>query len=299
MNNILVIGSSNTDMVIRVENIPLPGQTVLGGEFSTFAGGKGANQAVAAKRSGAEVKFLASLGNDELGKSAIAGFEKEGINTGCIQFIDNSASGVALIFVNNEGENCIGVAAGANNALSAEYIEQNKDAFSSASHVLIQLEIPMEAVEKTAKICKELQLPLIVNPAPAASLSHELLDGLYCLTPNETEAETLTGVKVKDIESAKESAMHLLNLGVVNVIITLGEKGALVCNKQTVTHLSAPKVKVVDTTAAGDTFNGILASLLSEGKTIEEATSVAIQGASLSVQKAGATDSIPFRKDYK
>lgn len=298
MKNILVIGSSNTDMVIQVENIPLPGQTVLGGEFSIFAGGKGANQAVAAKRAGAEVNFLASLGNDELGRSALSGFHKEGINTESIQCVDGLSSGVALIFVNGEGENCIGVASGANNALSVEYVEQNIQAFSEASHVLIQLEIPMTTVEKTAEICKKIQLPLIINPAPAATLSSDLLDGLYCLTPNETEAETLTGIEVKDIEGAKKAAMNLISQGVINVIVTLGGQGALICNKEEVTHLKAPVVKVVDTTGAGDTFNGILTTLLSEGKSIVEATKVAIKGASLSVQMQGATTSIPFRKDY-
>ena len=298
MKKVLVIGSSNTDMIIQTETIPLPGQTLLGGEFMTFGGGKGANQAIAAQRAGGNVQFVVSVGDDDLGKAAMASFSKEGIKTDYAQVLEGTPSGVALIFVDSKGENSIAVAPGSNDKLEPEYLENNKDAFADASHLLIQLETPMKTVEKAVAMAKNSGIPAIINPAPAAELSDTVLDGLFCITPNETETEVLTGVKVDDIESASKAAEVLRSKGVQNVIITLGSNGALLCNADGVHHQPAPKVTAVDTTAAGDTFNGILTTVLAEGKSLPESMELAVKGASLSVQIAGASSSIPQRAQF-
>ena len=298
MSDILVIGSSNTDMVINVQTLPTAGQTVLGGVFSTFAGGKGANQAVAARRAGAEVNFMLSVGDDDLGKAALDALNSEGINTDCSQVLSETASGVAMILVDANGENSIAVAPGANDGLSCDFLSENRQIFSAMSILLMQLEIPMKSVEKAVSIANENDLPVILNPAPAAELSDTLLKNLFCLTPNESEAEVLTGVTIIDLESAELAAGKLLNRGVQNVIITLGENGALLCDASGIYHQSADEVTVVDTTAAGDTFNGILATVLAEGQTLQEAMRLAVRGATLTVQAAGASASIPSRDQY-
>jgi ribokinase len=298
MNEILVIGSSNTDMVVRVRDIPRPGQTVMGGEFKVFAGGKGANQAVAARRAGAEVRFIAAVGNDDFGKAAIDGFNREGINTENIEVLDGIPSGVAMIFVSDEGENCIGVAPGANKELASGFLQDNSQVFTQCSHLLVQLEIPMETVETIVQLASENNVRAILNPAPAAKLSGQVLQNLYCITPNEHEAEELTGIAVMNVESAERAAEALLQRGVQNVIITLGSDGALLVNSKGVHHQDAEKVEVIDTTGAGDTFNGVLAALLCEGKTLKESIRLAVKGATLSVQKPGASDSVPYRDAF-
>lgn len=298
MKDVLVIGSSNTDMVIRVRDIPRPGQTVMGGEFQVFGGGKGANQAVAASRAGGNVRFITSVGNDDFGKAAIEGYKKECINTDSTQILNGVPSGVAMIFVSDEGENCIGVAPGANNGLQGDFLEANSQAFAQCSHLLVQLEIPMATVETAVKLASKAGIQVILNPAPAAKLSGQVLQGLYCITPNEHEAEELTGIKVCDLNSARLAAEALLQSGVQNVIVTLGDNGAFLCNAEGVHHQGAEKVDVVDTTAAGDTFNGILAALLAEGESLKDSIRLAVKGATLSVQLPGAGDSIPRRNDF-
>jgi len=298
MKPILVIGSSNTDMVIRVKDLPLPGQTVMGDDFKTFAGGKGANQAVAAQRAGGNVSFLAAIGNDELGKSASGIYESEGIDTSLIQVIDDMASGVAMIFVSDAGENCISVAPGANRALTSEIIRRHESAISEADMLLLQLESPMEAVVEAVDIASRHATRCVLNPAPAAQIPEETLAQLYCITPNESEAELLTGIAVVDERSAGAVAERLLQYGVENVVLTLGKNGALLCNSDG-THLqNAPSVTVVDSTAAGDTFNGVLVTLLAEGLPIKDAIRLAVEAASLSVQTAGAITSIPRRQAF-
>ena len=298
MSQVLVVGSSNTDMVVRVKDIPQPGQTVMGGEFKVFAGGKGANQAVAARRAGVEVCFISSVGNDDFGRAAIDGFRKEGIETRAIQILDNVPSGVAMIFVSAGGENCIGVAPGANEQLLPASLENSSPLFADSSHLLVQLEVPMETVETAIHMASKHDVRAILNPAPAASLSDQVLQGLYCITPNEHEAEELTGISVTCLESAQAAAEELLSRGVLNVILTLGEKGALLVNADGSHQQPAEPVEVVDTTAAGDTFNGILAAMLAEGESLQESMRLAVKGATLSVQTAGATDSVPQRQDY-
>lgn len=306
MKEVLVIGSSNTDMVVRVRDIPRPGQTVMGDGFRIFAGGKGANQAVAARRAGGNVRFIAAVGADDFGRSAVRGLKREGINIDSIQVLDGAssattegiASGVAMIFVSDQGENCIAVAPGANSGLLTGHLEKSEQAFRQASHLLLQLEIPMETVESAVRLAAKYAIPVILNPAPAATLSGEILNGLYCITPNELEAGELTGIAVQDGASAQKAAQALLQRGVQNVIITLGGDGAVLVNAQGMHHQAAEAVDVVDTTAAGDTFNGVLAALLAEGLSLQDSMRAAVAGATLSVQKAGASDSVPYRRDF-
>jgi len=298
MTPILVIGSSNTDMVVRVPELPLPGQTVMGNEFRTFAGGKGANQAVAAQRAGASVCFLAAIGNDDFGRAALSTYESEGIDTSLIQVIDDSPSGVAMISVSEAGQNSISVAPGANGKLTADVIRQNESTIARAGILLLQLEIPVDAVVAAIDIASRHGTRCVLNPAPAMPIPDEVLAQLYCITPNETEAEILTGIAVSDVQSATRAARQLLQSGVENVVITLGSNGALLCNSDGVHHQEAPSVTVVDSTAAGDTFNGVLVTLLAEGRSPKEAMQLAVTAASLAVQKPGAIASIPRRQEF-
>lgn len=299
MAKILVVGSSNTDMVVKSAHLPLPGETVLGGQFFTFAGGKGANQAVAAAKLGGDVTFLAKVGNDPLGKAAVEGFKKEGINVSHIITDPESHSGVALIMVEDSGENCISVASGANGKFTNSDIEDASELVEKASFVLVQLEIPLEAV--TALVDKAFShgVPVILNPAPARPLSDKLISKLFIITPNETEAELLTGVKVTNEVSAAKAAKILREKGAKLVIITLGAKGAFLLSDQEEILIPSIQVNAVDTTAAGDTFNGALTVALSEGMEINAAIRFANQAAAISVTRMGAQSSQPVRSEMK
>jgi ribokinase len=295
--SIVVIGSSNTDMVIKTEKFPRAGETILGGEFFMFPGGKGANQAVAAARLGARVTFVAKTGKDVFGNQARAQFRKENINTDFV-FEDSSlASGVALITVGQNGENTIVVAPGANSALNPAHIHSAEETLGTADIVLLQLEIPMETVEFAARHAYALGRKVILNPAPAASLPESIYRNLFLITPNITEAETLTGVRIKDKNTSRKAAIVLKERGVQNVIITLGSEGAYIFNDSTEEHIKAPVVKSVDTTAAGDIFNGALAVALAEGKPLIGAVEFANQCAAISVTRMGAQSSAPFRNE--
>jgi ribokinase len=296
MSGILIIGSSNTDMVIKTDQLPLPGETVLGGNFFMNAGGKGANQAVAAARLGGQVTLLTKLGDDIFGKQALDGFIKENINTQHIFFDKQSPSGTALIMVNNEGENCIAVAPGANAKLlpaDIDYAEQ----INEADIILMQLEIPLETVSYVAKKAKTLQRKLIINPAPAQKLSDEILDGLFLITPNETEAFVLTGIKVTDENSAFEAADIFIKKGVQHVVVTMGSRGAVFEDRHQKFSIPAPVVKALDTTAAGDVFNGALAVSMTEDMDWKQALAFAVKAASISVTRMGAQSSAPYRKE--
>jgi len=294
MNSVLVIGSSNTDMVISVDNLPLPGQTVMGSDFQTFGGGKGANQAVAARRAGGDVSFIAAVGNDGFGDAAVDTFNAEGINTSRVQTVEGASSGVALIFVSEEGENCIGVAPGANGGLTPEMLHHNQDAFIDADMVLLQLETPIETVAAAIELASRHNTPCILNPAPAAEISDSLLEKLFCITPNESEAQVLTGIAVTDEASATAAADVLLQRGVENVVITMGEHGVLLRNGDGSHIQAAESVDVVDTTAAGDTFNGVFAAMLARGQSLIGSIETAVAAATQSVQVAGAIASIPY-----
>lgn len=294
---ILVVGSCNTDMVIKSDRLPTPGETVIGGTFLMNPGGKGANQAVAAARQGGLVTFIAKTGNDVFGKQSIELYNSEGINTDLILSDPNNPSGVALIMVSSNGENCITVASGSNANLTPKDIEKFKNHIDKADLILMQLEIPIETVEYVSELALERQTPVILNPAPARSLPEKLLKGLFLITPNETEAEILSGVKVNSYERAKEAADIISGKGVSNVVITMGALGAFVKEGDNYTMIPAVKVVAVDTTAAGDCFNGTLCVGLSEGKTITESVKLAVKASGLCVQKMGAQSSIPYKKE--
>lgn len=297
MNKITVIGSSNTDMVIKSSNLPTPGETIIGGKFLMNPGGKGANQAVAAARLGGDVTFIAKTGNDIFGKQAVQLFEKEGINSGFIATDPDNPSGVALIMVDKHGENCISVALGANGALNSQDIDRAREQIISSGLVLMQLEIPLSTVEYAAGIASDAGVKVVLNPAPAQELSAELLKSLYVLTPNESEAEILSGIKVIDEVSASKAADIIKSKGVKNVIITMGASGSFVSSGSDELMVSAPIVRAVDTTAAGDTFSGALVVSLAENNSIIDAVKFANKAASLTVTKMGAQASIPYRKD--
>jgi ribokinase len=294
---ILVVGSANTDMVIRVDAFPLPGQTLLGNDLLLNAGGKGANQAVAAARLGGSVAMIARLGNDLFGRQTIENFRKEGINVAGVVMDDNLPSGVAQIVVNSSGENTIVVAGGANTALNKQQINENDTLIKSTEIVLLQLEIPMETVLFTAKKCAEGERKVILNPAPARRIPDELYANTYAITPNETETKFLTGVKVTGEKSAQHAADYFHDKGVNVVIITLGAAGAFLSAPDFSGTLPAPEVDSVDSTAAGDTFNGALAASLLEGLNWEDAVVFANKAAALSVSRHGAQASIPFLAD--
>jgi len=294
---IAVIGSSNTDMVIKCSHLPAPGETILGGNFFMNAGGKGANQAVAAARLNGDVCFIARVGNDIFGEQAIELFNKENINTDFITVDDASPSGVALITVDDKGENCIAVASGANSKLSVDDIKKSEQVLLQATIILVQLEIPIETIGYVADFAKQHHKKLILNPAPACNLPDKLLNKIAVITPNEKEAFMLTGVEINDIDAAKEAARILSAKKIETVIITLGEAGALLYHQHTFSLIATSKVTAVDTTAAGDVFNGALAVALSEQKNMEDAVRFANIAASISVTRLGAQASAPYRSE--
>jgi ribokinase len=297
--NIVVIGSSNTDMIIRMPRIPQPGETILGGTFSTAPGGKGANQAVAAARAGGNVTFVARVGRDMFGDQAVQGFEQDGIQIKYIVKDSDAPSGVAMIFVDEKGENSIAVASGANMNLSAEDIQNAADTIASADTVLMQLEIPLETVQAAAGIAANNNVKVILNPAPAQTLPDELLQRVTILTPNESEAENLTGIKVETEAQAADAARALQAKGIETVIITLGARGAYVLSADYEGLIPSFTVTAVDSTAAGDIFNGVLAVALAEGTPIPDAVRFASAAAALSVTKLGAQPSAPRRQEIE
>ena len=294
---ILVVGSTNTDMVIKAAHLPRPGETILGGTFFMNPGGKGANQAVAIARLGAPVTFICKTGTDIFGHQSQQLFEAEGINTSYVFSDPQNPSGVALISVDDKAENCIVVASGANANLTPEDLKKAEEAIDQCDIVLLQLEIPMETVEYVAKIASEKGKKVILNPAPAQPLSAKLLSHLYLITPNETEAEMISGVKITDEASANEAAQVLSEKGVQNVIITLGSKGALVYSNGESEVVPAYKVNAIDTTAAGDVFNGALTVALSEGRDLKEASRFGCKASAISVTRSGAQSSAPYRNE--
>lgn len=299
LKNILVVGSSNTDMIIKIDKIPIPGETVIGGKFFKMAGGKGANQAVAAARAGGNVTFISSIGNDAFGNEAMLGFKKDGIDVEYVKIDDEEATGTALIFIDKNGENSIAVASGANLNLDESHLKKVIEKINNADVLLTQLEIPIKTVEEAIKIAYSAGVKIILNPAPAQPLSDELLKCISILTPNESEVELLTGIEVKDENDAKKAADVLLKKGVEIVIITLGVKGALLTTNEGSTLIHGFKVEAEDTTAAGDVFNGALAVAISENKELNDAIKFAHAAAAISVTRIGAQPSAPKRDEIE
>lgn len=296
---IIVIGSSNTDMIVQLDKIPNPGETLLGGKFVTAPGGKGANQAVAAARAGGDVVFIARIGNDLFGNETLPRLEAEKIDVTHIIRDPSEPSGVALIFVSKAGENSIGVAPGANSCLSPSDVQKAVESFSQAAYLLIQLETPLNTVIAAVNLATSHQIPVILNPAPATQLPSSLLQNISIITPNETEAEFLTGVKVADVASAEKAAIALLQQGVSTVIITMGARGAFVANDQDSFMVPSLQICAKDSTAAGDVFNGALAVALGEEMSIRDAVSFACAAAAVSVTRMGAQTSIPTRNEIE
>lgn len=293
---IVVIGSSNTDMIIKVPHLPGAGETVLGGEFHMVNGGKGANQAIAAARAGGKVVFLASIGNDSFGKRSIKLLDKESIDISWIKIQEYEPSGVALINVSDSGENSISVAAGANSLLLPDDIEEAASVIKNADIVLMQLEIPLETVYTSIRIAYENHIPVILNPAPARKLDFELLKLVNVITPNKNEVAMIASRENYD-PGYEGLIVELKGMGLNTIIITMGEDGVIFSSNGQIKQLAGNKVEVVDTTAAGDTFNGYLAVSLAEGKSMEDAVRIANHAASISVTRLGASTSIPYLKE--
>jgi len=293
-SGIMVVGSSNTDMVIKTDHFPVPGETVVGGDFIMVPGGKGANQAVAAARLGASVSFVARLGADVFGDKALENFEREGIDTEYIVRDPEQPSGIALIFVDRKGENVIVVAPGANSRLSPADVERASQRMAACSTLVLQLEVPLETVERAASLARERNVRVILNSAPMRSdrLPIGLLGNVDLLIANETEARLLLNLD-PNAEVDEKAASALLGLGVGSAIITLGAKGAIIAAGEEIQAVHAFKVTPMDTTAAGDAFVGAVAAALSSGKSLLESARFASRAAALSVTRMGAQSSLP------
>ena len=296
MARIVVIGSTNTDMVVRSARIPVPGETVTGGTFLLNPGGKGANQAVACARLGGDTVFVAKVGDDAFGRETGPRLAKDGIDARLLTD-GSAASGVALILVDAQGRNCISVAPGANATLVPADLEPMRGEIEKAAAVVMQLETPLETVCWAAEVARSAGVTVVLNPAPAAELPAGLYSCLDWITPNETEAKLLTGVEVADAASAQAAAEVLHARGVKGVVVTLGEQGAFWSVGGASGLVPACPVTAVDTVAAGDTFNGAFVVALTEGRTAEEAVRFAVKAASISVTRPGAQSSVPHRSE--
>jgi ribokinase len=296
---VVVVGSSNTDMIIKVDRLPRPGETVLGGDFSTAAGGKGANQAVAAARAGGEVTFIARVGDDVFGRQALEGFRADGIDVRYVLADPGAPSGVALIFVDRDGDNSIAVASGANARLTPADVRAAADVIRTADILVTQLETPLETVRAAVDLAAQHGVLVILNPAPARTLDAALPRRVSLLTPNETEAALLTGIPVSSEADAEAAARRLVAMGVGRVIVTLGSRGAFVFEADHGTVIPGFPVAAVDTTAAGDVFNGALAVALAEERNVIDAVRFANAAAALSVTRLGAQPSAPTRAEIE
>lgn len=298
---LMVLGSSNVDYILKVPHFLLPGETLAGDQYQVALGGKGANQAVAAARAGADITFIAAVGDDDVGKGAIAQFQQDQIDTRLMTIIENEKTGVALIFVNKEGENMIGIYSGANAHVTPDFITPFLPDIEAAEMLLMQLETPLETLELAAKKAQSAGVKVVLNPAPARDLSDAFLENIDIITPNETEAQILTGITVETDQDADRASQVLHDKGIEIVIITLGKRGAWVSVKTQNGSCGVGQlvpgfvVKAVDTIGAGDTFNGVLVTALLEGKPLVEAVKMGHAAGALAVMKEGAQPSIPNR----
>ena len=300
MTQLIVLGSVNADHVLQVPSFPRPGETLIGGNYQVIPGGKGANQAVAAARLNADIGFIACVGDDPFGINIRQDFEKDGINIDGVIVAKSTPTGIAMIQVSATGENSICLSAEANDKLDCAQIEPHLDKIRGAKYLLTQLETPIEGIEYAAKVAKESGTKVILNPAPARPLSNELLACIDVITPNETEAEVLTGVTVTDDVSAHQAALALHDKGIETVMITLGAKGVWLSHSGEGNQgelIPGFRVEATDTTAAGDTFNGALVTGLLEEMPLEKAIKFAHAAAAISVTRFGAQTSIPSRQE--
>lgn len=299
MGRIVVIGSSNTDLTVRVESIPSPGQTLLGGDVIMAGGGKGANQAVAVARLGGELEFVAKVGDDMFGHDSIFHLQRDGIDTSHI-FVDKEvSSGVALICVDRNAENAIAVAPGANMRLGKDEIDMVRKDIETAQILLLQLESPMETIEYASEIAARAGVKVVLNPAPAARIPDSIIRNAFLLTPNETECEVLSGMKIESDRDAEKAGRLLLEKGAKNVIVTLGTKGSMIVTPNGCEKVPAYRVHAVDTVAAGDTYNGALCVALAEGKSLKEAAEFASRASAIAVTRPGAQPSVPTRTEVE
>ncbi|HAT1647803.1 TPA: ribokinase [Raoultella planticola] len=294
---LVVLGSINADHILNLESFPTPGETVTGHHYQVAFGGKGANQAVAAGRSGADIAFIACTGDDDIGERVRRQLESDRIDVAPVRAVNDQSTGVALIFVNAEGENVIGIHAGANAALSVEQVEAEKTRIAGAQALLMQLESPLESVLAAAKIAHQHQTTVVLNPAPARDLPDELLSLIDIITPNETEAEKLTGIRVENDDDAAKAARVLHEKGIGIVMITLGSRGVWVSHDGQGRRVPGFKVQAVDTIAAGDTFNGAFVTALLEGTALDDAIRFAHAAAAIAVTRKGAQPSVPWREE--
>ncbi|WP_227732746.1 ribokinase [Yersinia proxima] len=294
---LVVLGSINADHILNIEQFPRPGETVIGKQYKVAFGGKGANQAVAAGRSGANIAFIACVGEDDIGDRVRLQLASDNIDTTPIEAVAGTTTGVALIFVNGEGENVIGIHAGANSAVTPEYLGRYQQQVIDADALLMQLESPLETVIAAAKLAKQHQTQVILNPAPARELPDELLSLVDMITPNETEAERLTGIHIEQDDDAAKAAQILHDKGIATVIITLGSRGVWLSEQGQGKLVAGFKVNAVDTIAAGDTFNGALLTALLEGQAMDSAARFAHAAAAIAVTRPGAQPSIPWRAE--
>lgn len=292
-----VLGSINADHILNLAHFPRPGETVIGKQYHIAFGGKGANQAVAAGRAGADIAFIACVGADDIGERIRQQLQQDRIDTAPVETVADESTGVAMIFVNGEGENNIGIYSGANAALTPARVAQHQQVIADADALLMQLESPLESVLAAAKVARAQQTQVILNPAPATALSDELLALIDIITPNETEAEILTGIAVKSDEDAARAAAALHAKGIATVLITLGRRGVWLSEQGNGVRIPGFSVQAIDTIAAGDTFNGAFITARLEGVAMHDAVRFAHAAAAIAVTRPGAQPSVPWRTE--
>ncbi|KAA6094475.1 MULTISPECIES: ribokinase [unclassified Pantoea] len=292
-----VLGSINADHILNLAHFPRPGETVIGKQYQVAFGGKGANQAVAAGRAGADIAFIACVGADDIGERIRQQLQQDQIDTAPVETVAQEATGVAMIFLNGEGENNIGIYSGANAALTPACVERHQQVIRSADALLMQLESPLDSVLAAARIARASHTQVILNPAPATQLSDELLALIDIITPNETEAEILTGIAVNDDDDAARAAQALHAKGIDTVLITLGRRGVWLSEQGQGQRIPGFSVQAVDTIAAGDTFNGAFITARLEGVAMQDAVRFAHAAAAIAVTRPGAQPSVPWRTE--
>lgn len=292
-----VLGSINADHILNLAHFPRPGETVIGQKYQIAFGGKGANQAVAAGRAGANIAFIACVGADDIGERICQQLAQDNIDTHPVEAVEGESTGVAMIFVNGEGENNIGIYSGANAALTPQYVERHQQVIAQADALLMQLESPLDSVLAAATLARQHQTRVILNPAPATKLSDDLLALIDIITPNETEAEILTGIAVNNDDDAARAAAALHEKGIATVLITLGRRGVWLSENGKGQRIAGFEVNAVDTIAAGDTFNGAFITARLEGKAMHNAVRFAHAAAAIAVTRSGAQPSVPWRAE--